>query len=276
MQENIVIKPSVMKKFDSFMRQGRVLFFSAPCGFGKTAVAEALLSDQKVLRLSASDPDFSLPSADGEWKILLLDDLQDMQEESDRNALCELIRSGSDCRFVLLSRGTPPGCLMAFQYTGLMTVLEADDLLFDSEDIRRLFRLREIKVTDSDIGQILKESVGYPLGVVITARCMSGGKPYTPELVARSFREVFLYFETAVYSRFDLPIRRFLLELAPFESFDLEMARMVSGDSHSGDLLDWIQRYTTMLRLASPLDKLNVKRRGEAKTAAKKLHLVSE
>lgn len=248
MQENIVIKPSVMKKFDSFMCQGRVLFFSAPCGFGKTAVAEALLSDQKVLRLSASDPDFSLPSADGEWKILLLDDLQDMQEESDWNSLCELVRSCSDRRFVLLSRGTPPGCLMAFRYTGLMTVLEADDLLFDSEDIRRLFRLREIKVTDSDIAQILKESVGYPLGVVITARCMSGGKPYTPELVARSFREVFLYFETAVYSRFDLPIRRFLLELAPFESFDLEMARMVSGDSHSGDLLDWIQRYTTMLR----------------------------
>ena len=248
MQENIVIKPSVKKQFDSFMKQGRVLFFSAPCGFGKTAVTEALLSEREVLRLSASDSEFSLPSADENRKILLLDDLQDLQEEYDWNALCELIRSGSDRRFILLSRGTPPGCLMAFQYTGLMTVLEADDLLFDSEDIRRLFRCREIKVTDVEVGEILKESGGYPLGVVITARCMSGGKPFTPELVARSFREVFLYFETAVYRRLDLPVRRFLLELAPFESFDLEMARMVSGDSHSGDLLDWLQRHTTMLR----------------------------
>ena len=246
--DNIIIKPSVEKQFDGFLRQGRVLFFSAPCGFGKTAAAETLLSGRDVLRLSAASGDFRLPSADGSWQILLLDDLQDMQEEQDWNALCELIRTCPDRRFVLLSRGTPPGCLIAFQYTGLMTVLEADDLLFDADDVRRLLRLCGVEAADSEIDGILKESIGYPLGVAITARCMSGGRPFSQEIVARSFREVFLYFETAIYQRFDLPVRRFLLELAPFESFDLEMARMVSGDPRAGDLLDWLLRYTTMLR----------------------------
>ena len=250
MQDNIIVKPSVEKQFDRFLRQGRALFFSAPCGFGKTAVAEALLSGREVLRLSADSADFSLPSAEADWQILLLDDLQDMQEEQDWNALCELIRACPERRFVLLSRGTPPGSLMAFQYTGLMTVLEADDLLFDADDVRRLLRLYGVEAADSEIDGILKESVGYPLGVAITARCMSPGKPWTPGLVARVFREVFLYFETAIYRRFDLPVRRFLLELAPFENFDLEMARMVSGDPRAGDLLDWLLRYTTMFRCA--------------------------
>ena len=248
MQDNIIVKPSVEKQFDRFLRQGRVLFFSAPCGFGKTAVAEALLSSREVLRLPADSAGFKLPSAETDWQILLLDDLQDMQEEQDWNALCELIRACPERRFVLLSRGTPPGSLMAFQYTGLMTVLEADDLLFDADDVRRLLRLYGVEAADSEIDGILKESVGYPLGVAITARCMSPGKPWTPELVARVFREVFLYFETAIYRRFDLPVRRFLLELAPFESFDLEMARMVSGDPRAGERLDWLLRYTTMLR----------------------------
>lgn len=248
MQDNIIVKPSVEKQFDRFLRQGRVLFFSAPCGFGKTAVAEALLSSREVLRLSADSAGFKLPSAEADWQILLLDDLQDMQEEQDWNALCELIRACPERRFVLLSRGTPPGSLMAFQYTGLMTVLEADDLLFDADDVRRLFQLSGANVTNSEIDGILKESVGYPLGVAITARCMSPDKPWTPELVARVFREVFLHFETAIYRRFDLPVRRFLLELAPFERFDLEMARMVSGDPRAGDLLDWLLRYTTMFR----------------------------
>ena len=248
MQDNIIVKPSVEKQFDRFLRQGRALFFSAPCGFGKTAVAEALLSSREVLRLSADSAGFKLPSAEADWQILLLDDLQDMQEEQDWNALCELIRACPERRFVLLSRGTPPGSLMAFQYTGLMTVLEADDLLFDADDVRRLLRLYGVEAADSEIDGILKESVGYPLGVAITARCMSPGKPWTPELVARVFREVFLYFETAIYRRFDLPVRRFLLELAPFESFDLEMARMVSGDPRAGERLDWLLRYTTMLR----------------------------
>ncbi len=247
MQDNIIVKPSVEKQFDRFLRQGRVLFFSAPCGFGKTAVAEALLSSREVLRLSADSAGFKLPSAEADWQILLLDDLQNMQEEQDWNALCELICACPERRFVLLSRGTPPGSLMAFQYTGLMTVLEADDLLFDADDVRRLLRLYGVEAADSEIDGILKESVGYPLGVAITARCMSPGKPWTPELVARVFREVFLYFETAIYRRFDLPVRRFLLELAPFESFDLEMARMVSGDPRAGERLDWLLRYTTML-----------------------------
>ena len=83
MQESIIIKPSVEKLFEHFMRQGRVLFFSAPCGFGKTAVAEALLSSREVLRLSADSAGFKLPSAEADWQILLLDDLQDMQDEQD-------------------------------------------------------------------------------------------------------------------------------------------------------------------------------------------------
>ena len=55
MIENIIIKPSVQKRFDSFIAHGRVLFFSAPCGFGKTVLADTLLRGQNVLRQSAAD-----------------------------------------------------------------------------------------------------------------------------------------------------------------------------------------------------------------------------
>ena len=248
MPENILIKPSIQKCFDSFIQRGRVLFISAPCGFGKTVLADALLADRSVLRMSVGSPDFSLAALPENWDILLLDDFQLMQEDANQDTLCELIRSKPDKRFALLSRGIPPGYLMAFQYAGLMTVLEADDLLFDREDIRKLFADSEVPVTDSELSGILKASIGHPLGVAITVRCMSGGKPFGPEIVAKSFREVFAYFETVVYRRFDLPVRRFLLELSPFESFDLEMARMVSGDPHTGEQIDWLLNHTTMLR----------------------------
>lgn len=244
----IVIKPAIAERFETFLRQGRVFFFGAPCGFGKSALAEALLAGRPVVRRSVSDADFSLPRAEEEWSTLLLDDLQLMQEESDWQALCELIRSSPQRRFVLLSRAAPPGCLMAFQYTGLMTVVDGDGLLFDREDVRKLFHAFGVEVTESEITGILKESSGHPLGVAITARSMAEGKPFGPELVAQTFREVFFYFEAAIYQRFDLPVRRFLLELASFDSFDPEMARMVSGDPHAGELLDWLQRHTSMLR----------------------------
>ena len=55
------------------------------------------------MHLSAGGEGFALPPVDGRWRVLLLDDLQNMQDENDWNALCVLIRSGADRRFVLLS-----------------------------------------------------------------------------------------------------------------------------------------------------------------------------
>lgn len=248
MSDNIIIKPAIAKHFEEFMQQGRVLFFSAPCGFGKTVLAEALLAGQNVYRLDAGEANIAFPEVSGDWDIILIDNLQLMQEDCNWQALCDMIRSGAQKRFVLLSRGTPPGCLMAFQYAGIMRVLEAEDLLFDWNDIRKALQMFNVTASDSEISDILNESIGYPLGVMITVRHMASGRPFNKEIVARTFREIFMYFDSAVYRRFDLPMRRFLLELAPFEQFDLQMARMISGDPHAGDMLDQLLQNTTMLR----------------------------
>ena len=185
MAENTIIKSAVQQRFDSFIQRGRVLFVSAPCGFGKSTLANALLEGRNVLRLSAGAPDFSLDELPEEWDILLIDDFQQLPEEHEEQTLCQLIRSGSARHFVLLSRGAVPSYLTAFQYAGLMTTLEADDLLFDREDIRRYFALSDVPITDSEISGLLKGSIGYPLGIAVTARCMSGGKPFGPEVAAR-------------------------------------------------------------------------------------------
>ena len=247
MVNTVVVRPTIQHTFERFLQQERVLFFSAPCGFGKTTVARELAGEKGVLYLTAETPDFSMPAEDGIWQMLAVDDAQQMTEE-ECQTLCHLIRTCPGRRFMILSRGAVPGCMMAFQYAGIMTVLEAEALLFDREDIRRLFQGEGIALTEGIVSGILKESIGYPLGVAVTARCMAGGQPFEQKLVSRAFREVFRYFETAVYQRFELPLRRFLLELAPFDSFDLEMARMVSGNPRAGELLDWLQRSTTMLR----------------------------
>lgn len=146
---------------------------------------------------------------DGDWNILLLDDLQELQEEQDWLALCSLIRESPQRRFVLLARGAPRGCLKAFQYTGLMTALGADALLFDREDIRKLFQAYDIPVTDSEISGILKESIGHPLGVVITARCMAAGRPFGPDVVDRPFTRC----------SFTLRLRSTSVSISPYGAF---------------------------------------------------------
>lgn len=87
-----------------------------------------------------------------------------------------------------------------------MAVLGVDDLLFGREEVRRLLHSYGVEATEGELTAILCESAGSPLSIAVTARGMSGGKPFSPEVVA-------------------------------FESFDLEMARMVSGNSHAGEPL---------------------------------------
>ena len=59
------------------------------------------------MRLSADAPEVTLPPADGDWEVLMIDDLQRAPDEFDWTALCSLIRSSPQRRFVMLSRGVP-------------------------------------------------------------------------------------------------------------------------------------------------------------------------
>ena len=91
----IIVKPSTAQAFETLWKRGRVLFFSAPCGFGKTVLADTLLDGRPVLRMNAADTGFALPSLEDAWDILLIDNIQDMQEERDWQALRALIREST-------------------------------------------------------------------------------------------------------------------------------------------------------------------------------------
>ena len=82
----IFIKPTVAEQFRAFLARGRVLFFSAPCGCGKTALAEELLKGKAVYRLFAGEADFAFPQEEG-WDILLIEDFQRLQEDAEQKAL---------------------------------------------------------------------------------------------------------------------------------------------------------------------------------------------
>ena len=43
MADTVVVKPAIAAQFERFAARGRVMLFSAPCGFGKSALADKLL-----------------------------------------------------------------------------------------------------------------------------------------------------------------------------------------------------------------------------------------
>ena len=105
-KSTIIVKPSAARQFESFWERGKVLFFSAPCGIGKMALADTLLERYPVLLLHAGVVSFTLPSREDAWQTLLIDDLQYMQEEQDWQAPCALIRESTWRRFSSAAQNT--------------------------------------------------------------------------------------------------------------------------------------------------------------------------
>lgn len=119
MTKKMVIKPAISQKFQEFLKNERILFFSAPCGFGKTAVAQALLEGRRVWKLEGESARGADLETKKDWDILLMEDFQLFQEEEDQQALCALIRRSPDKRFVLLSRGARPAASWPSSMRGL-------------------------------------------------------------------------------------------------------------------------------------------------------------
>ena len=247
MANRTVIEPWLAEMFRSAMERGRIVLFSAPCGFGKSAVSHGLLRGIRVRELSADAADFALPADDGTWDVLLVDQLQNLPER-EQDGLCALLRTAAERRFVLLSRGGLPGWLTPFQFSGLLQMFTAEDLALRHTGAAALLAQYGVTLPEAELTAALRDTCGQPLALDMLGRCMaSRHEGYTPAVEQTVRRQMMDYFEDAVYRRFDLSLRRFLLELSPFEPFDLELARIVSGDSQAGEKLATLQRQTSML-----------------------------
>lgn len=247
----VIIKQDIAEKFRAFMENGRILMIAAPCGFGKTTVAKELLKNyrRRVCEINADDADLTKAENKDSYDILMIDNLQMMQRTEDYQKLCNLIRNFPQKRFVLLTRGAIPGALIPFRISGLMTEIDEEELFFDKEAAVQYFEEYGLKLSETEITSVMNLVWGYPIALEMIAKRMVRGAEYN-EKVAEDIRfELYTYYDEMVFNRFDLPVRRFLLELAPFESFDVELAKMVSGDSDAGKIISIIQKNTRMMRV---------------------------
>lgn len=238
------------------MKNGRVILFYAPCGFGKSTVSKALLKGEaSVFEASADMLDIERLENERK-KVIVIDNLQLLNNQEEQHRLCAAIREHTEKRFVFLSRGLPPGWLIPFQLSGLMLTVDSNELFFNRNGIISYFSGCGIKLSEMTAEALLKDCMGYPLALSIIARRMKSGEEYGEKLLKEVTREIFLYYEEVVYRRFELPMRRFLLDLAPFEEFGTELAKIASGDSRAGEYLDTIQKNSNMM-LMDGLDKFH-------------------
>lgn len=244
----IVIPQRLRERFEIAWQHCRVLFFSAPCGCGKTTTARKLLDRFPICARTAEDNACLFEPIPEKSKVFLLDDLQYLKDADDQKALCELIRTEPKRHFVLLSRGGIPGWLMPFQFAGYMEIFEMESLLFDRKAFKELLTAHSITgLAEAEITDILQQGIGHPAGLSIFCRRLAAGESLSTTMMGTVRHEIYRYFDEMVYHKLEDILRRFILSLAPFAQFNVELARMVSGDSRAAEWIERLQQDTSML-----------------------------
>lgn len=253
LKNKIVTNKDNIAKFREFFDKGRILILRAPCGFGKTTLADYMIGNrfERVLKMSGDKISDKLDKPD-KWDVLYIDDMQYMSSENEQMRLCTVIRENPLKRFLLLTRGAVPGWLMPFRLSGLMHEISAEDMFFDCETTAKFFEKSSIETTDDVKNAVMTDTQGYPLAVAIVAEHLKKGEQYDSRLLGELTHEIYMYYDEMIYRRFDLPTRRFLLELAPFEKITAELAKMVSGDLNAGKMLTRLQNDSSMMIYDTP------------------------
>lgn len=247
-----IVPELLRERFALAYKHNRVLLFHAPCGSGKTVVARELLKRYNTCFLSVADEDFSPDAMEECCEVLAVDDLHLMEDSGDKETLCELIRTERERHFVLLTRGAIPGWLMPFQFAGVMESFGLEDLLLDKAAAKALAEAYGVSLTGTELSAMLSDTKGYPVALAILLRLLSEQGSYSEAALNVGRQQLFLYFDEMVYRRFEVPLKQLLIEVAPFETFDAELARLLSGDSRAGELVARLQESTSMMEPGAP------------------------
>ena len=122
MNDIIMISKNIEKKFNDFMSGGRILLFEAPCGFGKTTLARALIKNfgAKAFEIYANETDFNIDFEKDSFDVLMVEDIHNIRGTAEYQNLCSLVRNYPDKRFVFTTRGAISGELIPLRIAGLL------------------------------------------------------------------------------------------------------------------------------------------------------------
>lgn len=251
-REKAVVEPYALSAaLEQALKDYKFLYISAPTGWGKTTAVRWHFRLRRHTYVSLWD-EGALERAEQDTSgLVILDDchaLADRQEGQERLfALLRECPAGS--HVVLLSRGPLPEYLFPFQMSGLLTTLSGTVLQLGTEDVTALASALDVELAPEDAVRLQQECRGFPAAVKIVCLHLAEGEPLTTETINSGLGQMFACFDRQLFTFWDSKIRRLLLSVSFFDSFTLELARVLTGDSGTEQTL---QR---LLQISSFLDR---------------------
>ncbi len=248
--DQIIIPQAFVQKLQKALESCAFVFISAHTGWGKTSVVEALLENQPHTYVSLWDRDALKQAAEDTTGVIVLDDFHGIYDYQggDAAALALLRTLPPDTRCILLSRAAIPEWLLPFLETGQMEHMPHSDLALDLGELRELLGRMEFFVPAPDVLENVWElTQGNPSLVLAMGMYLSEENPLSPEVISKAREMFFPFLDRQLFRYWDPMEKRLLLLTSFFDSFTVDMARVLTGNPDVEQVIERLRQTGSFL-----------------------------
>lgn len=239
-KEKTIVEPQALSAvLKQTMRDYKLLYISASTGWGKTTAIQHHFRNRRHTYASLWDEDALDRAEQDGTGLVILDDGQAVSDQPGlQKRLCALLRRiPAGGRVVLLSRAPLPDWLLPFQLSGLLSPIDSGLLALGAGDTAKLAEAMGLELSQEDVLRLHRESRGYPLAARLICMELAEGKPLNTETIQRAYGRLFAHLDRELFEYWDSKVRRLLLSASFFDSFSLELAQILTGDSQVEQIL---------------------------------------
>ncbi|GAA3198112.1 AAA family ATPase [Dactylosporangium siamense] len=169
--------------------------------------------------------------------VLVLDDVGWLDAEQLHEVEFLLRHAQGRLRLVLIGRHRPQFPLHRYRLTDQLSEVPAADLALHPAEVRAMFALYGIDLTDAALDEVTRQTRGWLAGVRLCAMAMRDEDGVTvPALAGHDY--IVDYFAGEILDRLTPPQRRLLAGVGRLDAFTAELAALVGGPHGTGATWD--------------------------------------
>lgn len=230
----------IYNKFKQAEKENRVLFVSAPCGYGKSAAFEYYYRRKPCFQTSGRSGSLSkMPPIDTiRQSVVLFDDICFLTDEQSKQYVLDMIYHGQKT-VVLMGRGALPVWLVKADVELEFIRADKRNLKFTSAETKAY--LEKVGYECSlEMAEILTDKLaGYPLLTMFYAKNLGLEVEYSDDVYYRAVRELYHYYDEVLWNVWIEDLEKALLATCEFETYTVELIERITGMPKLADLVEY-------------------------------------
>ena len=249
MIKDYIAPAAALRKLKSAHTQRQNVYIYGASGYGKTELVQQFLANRPHKYFSFSDLAGNIDKlpANDEEITLVLDHLQLLTSDLLREKILNL------CYYrkvwlILISRSALPHWLRPSYVNQGFTIIHEEDLHLRGTEMAAYLQTQQLTLSEAELVHLEGATDGNAYALRYASLLLQQGHKIGPEFYLQVWDAYADYLETFVFPSWDSTLLEFLMQLSITNDFDLELAKMISGNSRAAALLEHALETDNLLR----------------------------